>query len=403
MKILFLFIQYPEDKNNSNLTKDLSDTFANKGEDVYVATIREKKMTLNTEVSFENNVNVLRVKSGNLFNNISKVEKVISMMRMNSILLKEITSYWHDIKFDLIIGTTPYMANEKLIWGLKKFYRCPSFLILWDLFPQNAKDLGLIKNRFIFNFFKRKEIKNLKSFDYIGCMSNGNLNYVKEHYSFLKEEQLYLFPLWQKKKEEKKINRDEIRKKFLFDNDDFIFIFGGNMGKPQALENIIFLADKIRDKAHIKFLFVGQGTEVLMLKAMILELGLKNIFFESYLSRENYENLTASCDVGIVSLNEKFTVPNFPSKTMDYLKLGLPVFAVLDKVSYSDYGNLLENYLEAGVVCTPNDLNCCSEKLIRLFEDKNFYDFLSKNGKEKSLTYFNIENNYKIIKKVLNK
>ena len=124
----------------------MSDEFSRKGEDVYVATTREKKLNLNTEVSKENGINILRIKNGNMFNNVSRYEKLFTMMTMNKNLLKQIKNYWGNIDFDLIVGTTPYMANEKLVNGLKNHYNCPSYLILWDLFPQNAKDLGLIRN-----------------------------------------------------------------------------------------------------------------------------------------------------------------------------------------------------------------------------------------------------------------
>ena len=159
MNILFLFIKYPENSNDSLLTKDLSDEFAKQGESVYVATIREKKNYLSTECSIEKNINVLRVEVGNMFDNVSKIEKLYSMMSMNKKVLKEIKKQWKDVNFDLIVGTTPYMANTKLVKGLKKYFNCPAFLILWDLFPQNAKDLGLIKNKYIFNHFKRIEKK----------------------------------------------------------------------------------------------------------------------------------------------------------------------------------------------------------------------------------------------------
>ena len=130
MKVLFLFISYPDNPNSSSLTKDLSDQFYENGEDVYVATIREKKFKKDTELSKEKGVNVLRVKSGNMFNNVSKFQKLFTMMTINKSILNQIKKHWGDIKFDLIVGTTPYMANAKLINGLKSYYRCPSFLIL---------------------------------------------------------------------------------------------------------------------------------------------------------------------------------------------------------------------------------------------------------------------------------
>ncbi|RXK12362.1 glycosyltransferase WbuB [Malaciobacter mytili LMG 24559] len=401
MKILFLFISYPENPNDSNLTKDLSDKFNINGEEVYIATIREKKFGKPTEYSKENGVNVLRIKSGNMFNNISKFEKLFTMMTMNNNILKQIKKYWGDVKFDIVVGTTPYMANYKLINGLKTYYKCSSFLILWDLFPQNAKDLELLKNKLVFNFFKNKEHKNLKSFDYIGCMSKGNINYVKKNYSFLDEKQLFLFPLWGNKKEHCDINKESIRKKYNFKNDDFILVFGGNMGKPQNLGNVLKLAFEVRNIQQIKFLFVGRGTETEKLKKLKEEMKLENVSFKDFVPRNDYENLISSCNLGIVSLDPRFTVPNFPSKTIDYLKLGLPILACVDKCAFDDYGKLLENEIKAGICCLATDMQQYKENLIKLYSDKQLYLELSKNAKEYYDKFFNVENNYLLIKKIM--
>ena len=399
--ILFLFIAYPEDPNATNLTKDLSDTFAKNGENVYIATIREKKYKLDTSVSVENNVNVLRIKSGNMFNTVGRFEKVFSMMTMNKNILNQIKKYWGDVKFDMIVGTTPYMANAKLVNGLKSYYKCKSFLILWDLFPQNARDLELINNGLVFKYFKRQEHKNLKSFNYIGCMSKGNIEYVNQHYKFIDKKQLSLFPLWSKIDNVKEYDKKESRKKYDFQEDDFILVFGGNMGKPQKLENVLKLANEVKDNDKIKFLFVGQGTEVNHLKATAQKLKLKNIIFKDFIPRDDYENLIASCDVGIVSLDERFTVPNFPSKTVDYLKLGLPILASLDECAYYDYGTLLQEDIKAGLASVATEIEDYKDNLLRLVNDKQLYNEMSINGRKYYEENLNVENNYRLIKDII--
>lgn len=401
MKVLFLFISYPDNPNSSSLTKDLSDQFYENGEDVYVATIREKKFKKDTELSKEKGVNILRVKSGNMFNNVSKFQKLFTMMTINKSILNQIKKHWGDIKFDLIVGTTPYMANAKLINGLKSYYRCPSFLILWDLFPQNAKDLGLIKNKYLFDFFKNQEKKNLKSFDYIGCMSQGNMDYVKNNYDFIDDKKLCLFPLWSKIKEKIIIDKNLFRNKYDFKSDDFILVFGGNMGKPQNLKNILKLALEVKEYEQIKFLFIGQGTEVNNLKEFSFSMKLNNVVFKDYIPRDDYEKLISSCDTGIVSLDSRFTVPNFPSKTVDYLKLGLPILAAVDKCAFNDYGKLLENDMKAGLCCLSTDIQKYKENLMALFSNKDLYTELSSNGRNYYENFFNVENNYKILKNII--
>ena len=128
---------------------------------------------------------------------------------------------------------------------------------------------------------------------------------------------------------------------------------------------------------------------------------LNNVVFKDYIPRDDYEKLIASCDIGIVSLDPRFTVPNFPSKTIDYLKLGLPILAAVDKCAFSDHGKLLENDMKAGLCCESTDMQKYKENLLELFINKNLYIELSLNGRNYYENFFNVENNYKILKNII--
>jgi glycosyltransferase involved in cell wall biosynthesis len=392
LNILFLFAVYPEEKNGNFLTKDLPDELALRGENVYVATIRERRLGLPTSLSDEYGKKILRVRTGNMFNGANKIEKGLTTILMNRPLLLEIKKHWGDIKFDLVIGTSPYTANHILIKGIKEYFRCPAFLILWDLYPQNAKDLGFIKNKLLFNLLKKQEVKSIKQFDFIGCMSNGNINYIKENYDFIDYDKLFLFPLWANKhkaSETKAIGRNEIGYK----ENDFIAVFGGSMGIPQNLSNIISLANKVKATPEIKFLFIGEGSESNNIKHLVQEMNLTNVKFIGRLDRAKYESIMSLCDVGLVSLHPDFTVPNFPSKTIEYLKYGLPILATLDRVSLNDYGNFIQDDIKVGLCSFAKDITKYEENLFRLLNDKALYIDLSNNAKKSYVENFDIQNN----------
>ena len=121
------------------------------------------------------------------------------------------------------------------------------------------------------------------------------------------------------------INKEELRKEMNFNSNNFIALFGGNMGKPQKLENILLLAEKCKEIKEIIFLFIGNGSEKNRIKDLVKTKKLDNIIFKEQVSREEYEKLACLCDVGLVSLDDRFTVPNFPIKTTDYFKIKLPI------------------------------------------------------------------------------
>ncbi len=397
MNILFIFPAFPEKVETTSLVKDLTSEFA-KHHNVYVATPREKKHGLDTELQVYDNTQILRVKTGNLFDTVNRFNKLITTFTMPREILSSIKEYWHDVKFDLIVTQTPYTSNTLLINGLTSYYHCPALLILFDLFPQNAKDIGLINNKIIFNFFKYKEKNMLLSFDYIGCMSRGNMEYVEKNYSFIDESKLFLLPLWSKvDTKPENISKSQIRDKYALKSDDFILIFGGNLGKPQKIDNILELAKACSDDPTIKFLFVGKGTEANRIKNVIKSQDMKNIVFVDYMPREDYKNITMSSDIGLVSLDERFTIPNFPSKTIDYMRLGLPILASLDECSASDYGKLIQEELKCGLFSQAGNTEAFKENLYKIKNDSELRKKFKKNGLKAFTNHFSVKNAYQSI------
>lgn len=382
MNILFLFLRHAENSNHSTLTKDLSDEFFKQGNNVTVVTLLEKKYNRETQLKIENGYEVLRVKTGNYFDLKSKIEKGITVLTMPRDIKREVIKNLGDKKYDLIIAHTPFVSSESIVKPLKEYFKCPAFLILWDIFPQNGKDIGLINNSILFNFFKWKEKKMLSVYDKILCMSEGNMEYMKNNYPYLKKESIKLLRNWAIIKPKEIVNKQEIREKYGYEKDEFIAIFGGNMGKPQKLENILSLAEKVLDYDDVKFLFIGSGTEKDRLERYSKDKKLKNVKFLNQVPREDYEKLTAACDVGIVSLDERFTVPNFPSKTTDYFKLSLPILASLDSCAAEDYGVFLAEKVKGGLFAQAGNIEELYEKFMILYTNENLRKEFGENGRE---------------------
>ncbi|WP_410208622.1 glycosyltransferase family 4 protein [Fusobacterium sp.] len=395
--ILFIFLRHSENKDDSTLTKDLADEFFRNGNNITVVTITEKKYNRQTQFKVENGYEVLRVKTGNYFNVNSKIEKAITSLTMIKCLKKEIFNFLGEKKYDLIITHTPFISAHDLIQPLKIYFNCPTFLILWDIFPQNAKDIGMMTNSILFKFFKYKEKKMLLSYDRILCMSPGNVEYMRKNYDYLDKNKIKLLRNWAKIKPIVKIDKSVIRQKYRYGLDDFIIAFGGNMGKPQKLENILKLAEKVRDKEQIKFLFVGSGTEKDSLERLAKKEQLSNVKFLNQVPRADYEVLISACDLGVVSLDERFTVPNFPSKTTDYFKLGLPILASLDRAAAADYGQFLQKEAKGGMFAEAGNVDKLEEVLLKLYDDKELRVTLGKNGRKYYEENLGVEKAYKTI------
>jgi len=171
-------ISFPDIKKDSNLYSDLAEEFKNDGHQVYVATLLEKKYNQNTYLERVKDLNILRVRAGDWFNTNSVIKKGLTTITIANYFKKDIQQYFYNIKFDLVIYPTPPITFAPVVKYIKKRDKCKSYLILRDIFPQNVRDLGLLNNQLLFNYFRKKEKRLYDISDYIGCMSKGNIQYV---------------------------------------------------------------------------------------------------------------------------------------------------------------------------------------------------------------------------------
>jgi glycosyltransferase involved in cell wall biosynthesis len=332
MNILFLTIAYPDRPEDRNIYTDLMQEMKNKGNNVYVVTSKERKYKKSTQISLENGINVLRVKTGNL-QKTNLIEKGTSILLIEKQFINAIRKYLKNIKFDLLIYSTPPITFAKVVRYIKKRDNANSYLLLKDIFPQNAVDIGLFKKNGIINkFFRRKEVNLYKISDFIGCMSQANVDYILKHNTFINTKNIEVCPnsinpIQIKNDDER--NKD-IRYRFQINENAFTFVYGGNLGKPQGIDFLIDIIDSNKKREDVFFLIIGSGTEYSKINQYINLSNLKNVRLYPYLLKDDYDQLLQVCDVGMIFLDRRFTIPNFPSRILTYMEFSIPVIAATD-------------------------------------------------------------------------
>jgi glycosyltransferase involved in cell wall biosynthesis len=387
MRVLFLMIAYPDVSRNTNMYTDLTSEFLKYGHEVYVAAPDNNS----TKIYNEGGISVLRIRTLPLFNT-SIIKKGIANLLLPYQYKRAIIRYLPNVCFDLVITPTPPITFIETASFLKKKYNAKIYLILRDIFPQNAKDLGLIKNSFVFTYFRRKERMLYKIADSIGCMSQKNIDFVQTHNPEVNRIKLHLLPNWTKVDE--KINA-RIRFKSRFDLENkMVAIFGGNFGIPQKIEFLIEVADKIRGNKEILFLLVGEGTEKDKIKKLILVKNLENVRILDQLPRDEYLELLKECDVGLVNLSDLFTIPNIPSRTLSYWSNKIPILAAIDK--NTDYGDLLDK-CNGGLWSITGDIDAYITNLLFFFNNPVSRKTMGENGYNYMIKELNSEKAYKTI------
>ena len=174
VNILYISISFP--KNGKNIYTDLAEELGKKNK-ITVLTAEEEKNIKCTELNEEKNFEVLRVKTGNIFN-VNLIEKAISYITLQQKLKKAIKKYLKQRQYDLIIFMAPPVTLAKVVKYAMKKYNAKSYLMQKDIFPENALDLGILKKwNPAYYYFRYKEKQMYKIATKIGCMSYGNIEY----------------------------------------------------------------------------------------------------------------------------------------------------------------------------------------------------------------------------------
>ncbi|WP_306619080.1 glycosyltransferase family 4 protein [Chryseobacterium ginsenosidimutans] len=346
-------------------------------------------------ISNENGIDVLRTKTIDVFSK-NKFKKGFANILLPYQFKKSYDKFWKNHKIDLVIVATPSVMFADFIFYLKKNTQAKVLLMQKDIFPQNAVDLGYMKkDSFIYNFFKKNEVKLLSIVDVVGCTSHGNISYLLKNYDFLDEKKVKI--LYNSTNLLELSSDQSIRSKYRLDN-NFVVAFGGNLGKPQQLENVLALAKRCSVYHDVRFLIIGTGTEVEALRKEIFKLELNNIQFINKVPREDYFRLLACCNIGLISLHQNFTVPNTPMKLNDYLNAEIPVLASIDR--NNDLGILLEKYNmgKFAYADSPEDLFSAFKEL---YEDRSKCIELGKNGKQFCLENLSSDKSYETILEII--
>jgi hypothetical protein len=387
MNILYLSaVPFKIDKNPSIYT-DLIQELTNFGDKITVVSLDNSLKPFQVKKVTQKNIDLICIGSFKLYN-VGIFRKGLAILSL-PFFMKKVLKKLDISKFNLILYETPPITWAGIVSQLKKKNNIKSFLMLKDIFPQNAVDIGLIKKEsFIFKYFKKKEKLLYEVSDCIGCMSKGNMDYVLKNNLEILKEKVYYFPNTKKDTGSEEIN---------FNKEKLQFIYGGNMGLPQGVLNIAPAISYFKNDEDIEFIFVGKGTEWNKISEYFRNQ--KNVKVLESLPREEYESLLSSCDAGFIFLDSRFTIPNYPSRTLAYLEKGIPIIAATDK--NTDIKDLIVNN-KVGLWSCSDDINSLIENIKVMKENKEKRRVFSKNARELFLKEFQVEKSVYLLHKYIN-
>ena len=401
MNILFLTLLDFNSIKENNIYTDLLREFVKHGHAVYVISPVERRKKQKTKLLREEKATILKLRIGNT-QKTNIIEKGISTINIEPEFIRGIKRYFSNVKFDLILYTTPPITLCKAIEFVKKRDNAQTYLMLKDIFPQNAVDIGMLSKTgwkgILYRYFRSKEKKLYELSDYIGCMSQANVDYVLKFNPGIKTEKVGICPnsveVIDRSAEEKE--RADIRNKYDIPLDRKVFVYGGNLGKPQGIDFLIKCLRSQRDNGKVFFLIVGDGTEYEKIHNYIEEDQPENVRLMRRLPKEDYDTMVAACDVGMIFLDHRFTIPNFPSRLLSYMQAKIPILACTDV--NTDIGRVIVNG-GFGWWCESKDVDEFQQIIEKIIKD------YAENMKDIEYRYlmenYSVSKNYEIIMSVL--
>ena len=383
MKVLFLTVTRFVDVNARGIYTDLMRKFRDEGHEVYVVSPRERQFGVETNMEVQNGIHVLGVKTLNI-QKTNVIEKGLGTILLESQFKRAIKKYLNGVGFDVILYSTPPITFTNVVRYLKRKNNAKTYLLLKDIFPQNAVDLGMFsKQGLLYKYFRNKEKGLYEVSDYIGCMSPANVDFLLKHNAYLNKDNVEVCPNSIEVVNNEKIDKESIKRKYGLPLDRPVFIYGGNLGKPQAIDFLIECMEANKDRNDCFFLVVGNGTEYCKINNWCEEVKPKSMKLLQRLPKEDYDLLVQSCDIGMIFLDHRFTIPNYPSRLLSYLEYKMPILAATDR--NTDIGRIAEDN-GYGFWCESNDVNAFTElvdKFVSQVDVKQMgekgYDFLMKN------------------------
>jgi glycosyltransferase involved in cell wall biosynthesis len=360
LRILILVdCYYPQSKSSAKLVRDLGVEMHRRGNEIVILTPSELVAEA-LSISTEDGLLIARVRTGKI-KGAHKALRALEEMRLSRNLWRRAKCFLSQNRCDLILFYSPTIFFSSLVDKLRALWRCPAYLILRDIFPEWALETGILRRGLVYRFLRKIEAHQYRTADLIAVQSPNNLEYFARAFP-RNQFRLKVLYNWTAL-DEPNLPRTFWRTRLGLEK-KFVFVYGGNIGIAQDMDNVLTLATRLAVRADIHFLLVGDGSEAVRLKNSLAALALRNIQVLPGVSQSEYLSMISEFDAGLISLDARLKTHNIPGKLLSYLYWGLPVLASVNP------GNDLFDLLDknrAGFCCVNGDderLVAAAEKLV---------------------------------------
>ena len=342
MRLLMVAMQFPVEPGQSYLTTELADALVVAGHEVEVLHLDwAAALGAPTRTFFtDSGVRVVRcapraLGGPSLLRNASKF--VLSGRHAARVAWRNF-----DLEsFDALIAWMPAIVIAPLLPLIRRARVKHRLLFIWDFFPDHHREIGRIPGGLPFRVARWWEQRQIDRFTAIVCTLPGNEAYLRDHYRVRADQRVLVTPVWADTAPLPPVDRAAVRRQYDLPSDAPIAVFGGQLVEGRGFDQMLGAAGAGRAAGSpLRYLFVGDGRLAPMIREQAA--AADNVLYRPPLTRVDYLTLLGACDVGMVATVPGVTSFSIPSKTIDYLRAGLPVVAAVEHGN--DFAAILESY-----------------------------------------------------------
>jgi radical SAM superfamily enzyme YgiQ (UPF0313 family)/glycosyltransferase involved in cell wall biosynthesis len=289
-------------------------------------------------------------------------------------------------KQDTILIYSPPLTLGISAYLLKLINKAPFIINIQDLFPRHAIALGILKNKFIINFFESMEKFVYSKADYITIHSPSAADHILKRGGDISRLQvLYNWVDIERMRPGEKENPFSLAHGL---HKKFIVSYAGTMGWGQDMQTIIKAADLLREYDEILFILVGEGIEKKSSEIEIKNLRLSNVKFFPMQPWSVYPQILNASDISLINLNKNLTTPTVPSKLFNIMASGIAVVASLPLDG--DTASIIKD-AQCGICVQPGDPFALSKAILCLYKNPSQRLIMGKNGRIYAEKHFSKE------------
>jgi hypothetical protein len=247
-------------------------------------------------------------------------------------------------------------------------------MIIWDVYPDTLKILGLKENSLLYKTWSKLNMKSFKKAHKLFTISDCMANMLKRY----TDRELIVQPIWsifQKKLEIDKSENDFIKIHGL--QNKFVVQYSGNIGATHNVEILLDLAEYMSGIDDIVFLVIGRGSRKMAIEKSLKQRNLKNFLLLPFQTDKMFQYSISSADVGVVLLDSKLSSGSVPSKSYNLMSNGLPSVYFASKDSQLAQYAVKYNHAKC---FTEDEMEYASKFILDLKNNKQYYLEISNNA-----------------------